>query len=161
MADKFKSIFRRKEFEKIYEYGIREYIQLDKDFFMSTWGCKMIESEEPSSNCFLTEIADKELETCNIEMPMLEIGDEFFLHNIQELVKIKKRYRSSEGSVIYYVEDKFVETENTQKSKELTNKRLDNWKHDEKAIKKLKKEFEDYKKEYKYKHRFFNKKAND
>ena len=43
--------------------------------------------------------------------------------------------------------DKIVETENTKKSYE---------KCMEKERKRIKEEFDDYKKEYKYKHRFFN-----
>ena len=54
-------------------------------------------------------ISDKEIGRYDIEIPMLEIGDEFFLHDIQELVKIKSRTRSSDGSITYYIDDKIIE----------------------------------------------------
>ena len=158
MANSFKSVFRRKEFEKIYEFGIREYIRVDDYFHTCTWGCSIIDPKKPSSNCYLTEIADIELGIYDVEMPMLEVGDEFFLHDIKELVKIKSRFRSSDGSVTYYVEDKVIETENTQKSKDLVNKQLENWNHEEEKFEKIRKEFDEYKSKYKYENRFFNKK---
>lgn len=33
---------------------------------------------------------------------MLEIGDELFLHDIQETVKVKNKMRSSDGSITYF-----------------------------------------------------------
>ena len=71
--------------------------------------------------------------------------------------------RSSDGSITYYVEDKLVETENTKLSKEKCEKELedmDYYKNNffglEKAFNELKEKFDDYKKEYKYKNKFFN-----
>ena len=90
-------------------------------------------------------LSDKVIGTYDIEIPMLEKGEEFFLHNIDKVVKIKNRMRSTDGSITYYVEDEFVETENSKKSYEFCANKIAQYE-----------EFMDYKKEYKYKHRFFN-----
>ena len=161
MAEKFKSIFRRKEFEKVYELGIKEWMQIGDYSCVFTKGCSFIDPNKVSSYSELTEISDKELGVYDVEMPLLEVGDEFFLHDVQELVKIKSRYRSSDGSITYYVEDKVVETENTQKSKETVEKQLENWNHEEERFEKLRKEFDDYKAKYKYENRFFNKRIDE
>ena len=157
MSDKFKSIFRRKEFEKIYYVGIRDWVQISPSYCLCTHG----RTEKLSSCSENVEISDKEIGRYDIEIPLLEVGDKFFLHDIQELVKIKSRLRSSDGSITYYVEDMVVETENTQKSKEIADAKVENWNHEEEKFEKLKKEFDDYKAKYKYEHRFFNKKVND
>lgn len=69
--------------------------------------------------------------------------------------------RSSDGSITYYVDDKLVETENTKKSYEECKEKIEHWNYEKDRFEKLEKEFEDYKKEYKYKNRFFNKKVDD
>lgn len=153
MAEKFKSIFRRKTFEQIYDIGILNWVETDSYGF-----CHYATTDKLSSFSKHVEISDEEIGRYDIEIPLLEVGDEFFLHDIQEIITIKSRFRSSDGSIIYYVEDVVVETENTQKSKEIADKKVESWKHEEEEIEKLKKDFEDYKREYKYKNRFFNRK---
>ena len=79
----------------------------------------------------------------DIDIPLLEKNEEFFLADIMQIVVIKKRLRSSDGSITYYVEDESVETEDQKKKLEEM--------YDE-----LLREFRDYKREYKYKNKFFN-----
>lgn len=79
----------------------------------------------------------------DIDIPLLEKNEEFFLADIMQIVVIKKRLRSSDGSITYYVEDDIVETEDQKKKLEEM--------YDE-----LLREFRDYKREYKYKNKFFN-----
>lgn len=152
MADKFKSIFRRKTFEQIYYVGITEWLNLSPNYVMCTHG----RTDNLISHTKNIELSDVEIGRYDIEIPLLEVGDEFFLHDIQEIVKIKSRLRSSDGSITYYVEDIVVETENTQKSKEIADAKVENWNHKEEKYEKLKKEFDEYKEKYKYEHRFFN-----
>lgn len=154
MADKFKSIFRRKTFEKLYYVGITDWVNISPNYCLCTHG----RTDKLTSCTENVEISDEEIGRYDIEIPLLEVGDEFFLHDIQKVVVIKSRLRSSDGSITYYVEDVTVETENTQKSKEIADKKVEKWNHEEEEIQKLKKEFEDYKREYKYKNRFFNRK---
>ena len=97
------------------------------------------------------------IDSCDIEIPMLEIGEEFFLSDITKTVRIKSRMRSSDGSITYYVEDEFVETENTKSSYEKCMEFVSNYSNRvESEITALRTDFEEYKKKYKYKHRFFN-----
>lgn len=56
---------------------------------------------------------------------------------------IKKRLRSSDNSITYYVQNEIVETEDQKKKLE-------------DAYNELRAEFHDYKREYKYKKKFFN-----
>lgn len=88
-------------------------------------------------------IADDVIGEYDIDIPLLEKNEEFFLADIMQIVVIKKRLRSSDGSITYYVEDDIVETEDQKKKLEEM--------YDE-----LLREFRDYKREYKYKNKFFN-----
>lgn len=153
MADVVKSIFRQREVEKLYRLKLSEYYSSG----YTTYSSRSVEFEANEEII----LSDKEIGRYDIEIPMLEVGDEFFLHDIQEVVVIKSKMRSSDGSVTYYVEDKIIETENTKESYEECNKIVGDYDNQEKEIKKLKEEFEDYKREYKYKNRFFNKKTDD
>ena len=151
MSDTVKSVFRQREVEKLHElhyYG-GDYF----GFYRSDSNVKLgtIANEE-------NVISDKVIGTYDIEIPMLEIGDEFFLHDIQEVVKIKNNMRSSDGSITYYVEDKVVETENTKKSYAECREKIEHYKYEKEKFEDLEKRFEDYKREYKYKNRFFNRK---
>ena len=91
-------------------------------------------------------IADDVIVEYDIDIPLLEKNEEFFLADIMQIVVIKKRLRSSDGSITYYVEDDIVETEDQKKKLEEM--------YDE-----LLREFRDYKREYKYKNKFFNSKS--
>lgn len=88
-------------------------------------------------------IADDVIGEYDIDIPLLEKNEEFFLADIMQIVVIKKRLRSYDGSITYYVEDEIVETEDQKKKLEEM--------YDE-----LLREFRDYKREYKYKNKFFN-----
>lgn len=106
-------------------------------------------------------ISDKEIARYDIEIPMLNVGDEFFLHDIQKVIRIKSKMRSSDGSITYYAEDQIVETENTKKSYDECTEKIEHYGYEKEKYEKLEKEFEEYKKEYRYKNRFFNKKLED
>lgn len=156
MSDTVKSIFRQRKIEKLYElyyYGGR-YL----DLFHSESDVSL-ETKGNTDNV----ISDKVIGTYDIEIPMLEVGDEFFLHDIQEVVKVKSKMRSSDGSITYYAEDKVVETENTKKTYAECRQKIEHYKYEkekfedlEKRLNTCKEELEKYKREYKYKHRFFN-----
>lgn len=151
MKNIVKSIFRQREIEKLYElkyYGhFNPFLYKNKDVGLSTVGNKD------------KILSDKVIGTYDIDIPMLEVGDEFFLHDIQEVVKVKSKMRSSDGSITYYIEDKVIETENTKKTYAECREKIEHWKHEEEQFNELRtklKEFDDYKKKYKYRHRFFN-----
>ena len=157
MADVIKSIFRQREVEKLY------YLHYYHPYSMMP----IYRNEEIKNVGLGTKInknnviADKVIGSYDIEIPMLEIGEEFFLHDVQEIVKITNRMRSSDGSITYYVEDKEVETENTKKTYDECVEKIAHYKYEKEKFEKLKKEFDEYKAKYKYEHRFFNKKIDD
>lgn len=139
MVDIVKSVFRRKEVEKRFDLTKRYY---------NDWFGGLREDFEVSVSYKLIE--DKEIGNYDIEIPMLEIGDKFFLDDIKEQVVITDRMRNSNGSITYYVEDKVIETENTSKSYEecqLVAKTM---------FKDLQKEYDEYRSKYKYERRFLN-----
>ena len=161
MADVIRSIFRQREVEKLYDLCV--HVEDGTYGFSRITRTKIIAVGNTEK-----VISDKEIGRYDIEIPMLEVGDEFFLHDIQEVIVIKSRMRSSDGSITYYVEDKIIDTDNTQKSYEECSEKIEHWNQKEEEYKDLenrlddiKKEFRDYKKEYKYKNRFFNKKITD
>ena len=154
MSEVVKSVFRQREIEKLYE------LKVDTDYGFGVY------PQKPLTRAMTVEnkgkvISDKEIGRYDIEIPMLEYGDSFFLNDIQEVVVIKNKMRSSDGSITYYVEDKIVDTENTKKSYEECKDRIEHWEYEKEKFEKLKKEFEDYKREYKYKNRFFNIRVTD
>lgn len=160
MSDIVKSIFRQRELEKMYEVSIKRGTY---SMFHSWCDDRSLSVDLGTDYHSNNVISDKIIGSYDIEIPMLEVGDEFFLHDIEEVVTIDKRMRSSDGSITYYVKDKYVDTENSLKSKEECRNKialygLEKEKFDElnEKLASLEKEFEDYKREYKYKNRFFN-----
>lgn len=151
MVEVMKSIFRQREIEKLYELKVDSSYSYGIYSYRSSSRVMAVGNDEKV-------ISDKEIGRYDIEIPMLEVGDEFFLHDIQEVVVIKSKMRSSDGSITYYVEDKIIETENTKKSYEECNNKIEHWDYEKEKFEKLEKEFEEYKKKYKYENRFFNKK---
>lgn len=135
MSNAIKSIFRQREVEKIYGINCRKYSRLYSNYY------DKMEIEEIE----LRVVSDKTIGIYDIEIPMLEKGEEFFLKDIEKVVKIKSRMRSTDGSTTYYVEDEIVETENSKNSYEFCANKISQFE-----------EFMKYKEEYRYKHRFFN-----
>ena len=153
MAETVKSIFRQREVEKLYQINM-----VERERYLSN------EYEIKVAQNFYSEpLSDKVIGEYNVEIPLLEVGDNFFLHDIEQVVKIQSRMRSSDGSITYYVEDKLVETENTRLSKEKCEAEFadkidykNRFFSMQKSYEELQGKFNQYKKEYKYKNRFFN-----
>lgn len=129
-----KSIFRQRVIENLYCLkGFGFFDEKDK-FITSRDG---------------VVVSDKIIGEYDIDVPLLEKGEEFYLSDIKEVIVVEKRMRNSDGSIVYFVEDKYVDTDNSKKTMEECNQKIA-------YIKAQKKEFETYKQKYKYKHRFFN-----
>lgn len=147
MDDIIKTIFRQKKYEKVYRLsyrGAREY---------------EIDVSKKEDNL----LSDEKIAEYNICIPMLRIGEEIFLEDIEKCITIRRSVRGSDGSIIYYIDDEFIETENTKKTlaeceeKILTyNKLKDEIIKSKKELKELEEEYKCYKNEYRYKNRFFN-----
>ena len=146
MAETFRSVFRQRKVEKIYYIdGVRRSIYNKPEFYIC--------------DTDLNILSDDIIGTCDIEIPLLEPDDKFFLHDINETVTIKERIRSSNGNIVYYCEDKLVETEKTKESFEkcqLQLEKLYEMKIEIDVLRKRIRELEIYKTQYKYKHRWFN-----
>ena len=122
MAEKVKSIIRQRKIAGKYEYNCYLGMRFNRTAKV---------------------ISDDVIGEYDIDIPTLEEDEEFFLADIAQIVIIKKKLRSSDGSITYYVEDKIVETEEEKQ-------RI------EKMYNELRREFCTYKREYKYKNKFFN-----
>lgn len=139
----FKSIFRQKAYEK--EYFIETlnmYGHIHTKMFISSKYEKLLE--------------DKLLCEHNIALPLLEPGENIFLHDLQREVHINSRIRCTDGSVVYYINDEVIDTENSKLSYKKADKVFNSFINNEEEIRKLKEEFKKYKNTYKYKHRLFN-----
>ena len=150
-----KSIFVQREVEKIYE----SYIQYDWFYDHCSSGERYIRKPkryDMSYSCKNNVLNHKVIGEYNIDAPPLEVGEEFFLCDIKELVKIDRKCRNSDGSFTYYVEDKYIETENTKLSKEKCEKEFDKYCACVDELDALKEEFDAYKRKYKYRKKFFN-----
>ena len=154
MAETFRSVFRQRKVEKIYYINIerkREYVFLPEVYKL------FIKDKD------LNVLSDDVIDTCDVEIPLLEPGNRFYLHDINEAVPIKERMRSSNGTIIYYCTDKLIETENTKESFkkcQLQKEKFDELQEKNNSLKeqirKVKFEFAQYKDRYKYKHRWLN-----
>lgn len=170
-----RSIFRQRQIEKLYRLTIKgegimrpvPVIHQNQTAIIS----KVWSTNSPVGaaekliidSCDGGIICEKEIGRYDVEIPTLDVGDEFFLHDIQKVIKIKCRMRSSDGSIIYYAEDEMVETEATKKSYDECMKKIGNWENECRKYDSLVRrfndtlvEFEKYKEKYKFQHRFFN-----
>lgn len=148
MAETFRSIFRQRKVEQIYYIDIEDFGYCNKYRIC---------------NKNLNILSDDIIGTYDVEIPLLEPGNRFYLHDINEAVTIKERMRSSDGTIIYYCTDKLIETENTKESFkkcQLQKEKFDELQEKNNSLKeqirKVKFEFAQYKDRYKYKHRWLN-----
>ena len=150
MAETFRSVFRQRKVEKIYCIDIER----KKDYVFSSENYKLFIKDKD-----LNVLSDDVVGTYDVEIPLLEPGDKFYLNDINEAVVIKERMRSSDGSIVYYCEDKLIETENTKESFEkcqIQKEKFDKLLEENNKLEELKRGFSSYRRRYKYKHRWFN-----
>ena len=165
MADVVKSIFMQSEYEAVYILGyVNDYTDSDGRYY------KVSSRERRTIRHAQNFIRDVKIAEYDIELPLLEEDDEFFLMDEQRKVTIKSRMRSTDGSVIYYIKDKLIDTENTEKTKKecddvvmkctRLNEQLDVCEHEKNVVlselETLRAEFGIYRARFKYEHKFFN-----
>ena len=142
MADAVKSIFRQKEYEKIYKIMyIGQYWPDDYIGRENLGRCEMREAKAGTN--YIQDIKIAELD---IDLPLLEPNDRFFLADQQMEVQIKSRIKSSDGSIVYYIQDKLIETENTEKTKRKCEEIVEKCRYLVNRNEKLTRELEEYKK---------------
>lgn len=99
-----KSIFKQKTFRKV--YVIHRECSITRPIVVMY--IKTIDEEIMDS--------DQNIYTCDLEMPLLEIGDLFYIEEKNMTVKIQARIRTSSNNVCYEVEPKIIEDEKTKES---------------------------------------------
>ena len=107
-----KSIFRQKT------YAVRYHLEYMWPNYVFTRERRAEVSVDSSNNL----VSDDEIFVCNLEMPLLEKGEEFYIEEQNLLVKIESRCRSSLGSVTYYVEPNHITDDESKKSFEELHK---------------------------------------
>lgn len=93
-----RSIFKQQTYAK--RYGFSFYNRRRGEL----WGESKVE-------CFKNEemINEQEIFVCDLEMPLLEIDEKFYIEELNQLVTITQRWRTSKDSVIYYIEPELIE----------------------------------------------------
>ena len=109
MENSKRSIFKQKVYAKRYE------VRLIKYYTYSNCGYNLEYRIAESTSDLIEE---KEIFTCDLEMPLLEVGDKFYIEELKLLVTIKERYRTSKENVVYFIDNKFIEDEQTTASKQ-------------------------------------------
>lgn len=145
-----KTIIKQKTFEKLYCIGLMNtYERTDGGIIISG-----VAPQCPYSISNNKEISDDIIGTYDFS-PKVKVNETVFLTDLQIHVTIKSIIRNSDNSLTCYVEDKLVETENTKKSFEECQKKIDNWNHTEERYVALQEELNTYKKKCD-KHKFLN-----
>ena len=103
-----RSIFRQKVYAKRYELT-----KLDIDrygvFSGPYTGYKIVKTHANE------EIGENKLIEINISMPLLDVGDKFYIEEdgLNQLVTITGAYRTSKDAVVYYIEPELIEDDET------------------------------------------------
>lgn len=145
MSDTIKSVFRQERYEYIYDFVT---------FQIQNPSGEIIETGTINTN--VKFISDDELCQCNVKMPMLEVGEKFFLSGINKTITIKIRMRSSDGSVVYYAENLYEKTENSELTLEKAKTKRDAYEGLSKRVSQLEQELDECKNSRKNRHRFFD-----
>jgi hypothetical protein len=87
---------------------------------------EIIFQTEEIKACNGEKIEEIEVFTCNLEMPLLEIGENFYIEEKNLLVKIDSRCRTSKENVVYYIEPLSIEDEETRNSKLIIEEAITN-----------------------------------
>jgi len=109
-----KSIFKQKVKRKMYEYTVSFFQPKNdyKDYFINCfrkWKINEYVLDET--------IKEENIYVLNLEMPLLEINEKFYIEELDLFVVIKERIRTSKENICYYIEDKLIEDEISLKSK--------------------------------------------
>lgn len=92
----------------IFRQITREYAYyIDNEYYCGIPCGLMVFSDNNSGDI----ISDDIIASCDTEIPTLKVGEKIILNTDNTEVTIKKRNISTDGSIVYYIEDKLVETE--------------------------------------------------
>ena len=134
-----KSVFMQKEVQKTYCLGRRNTGHRLYGFSHDADETLIIEERTSGEAIDIIKIGEYDL-----DIPMLEKGESFFLCDKNRVVTITDRMRNSDGSITYFIEDKLIETEESKKSYEECNERLLNFNNEAQAYFELQKAYDQY-----------------
>jgi len=106
-----KSIFEQQTYLRVYE-PILQYLPTE-DLYRKYYGTHTL-----TKVC--NEILQDEsiITTIDLLMPLLEINSKFYIEELDETVVIKEVIRTSKGNVLYMVESKYIDDEESLKNVE-------------------------------------------
>lgn len=113
-----RSIFKQQIFAKRYKVARKEVLPFS---YHSLCDTQLFYTVNESGSKLIKE---DEIFVCDLEMPMLQIEEKFYIEEKEMLVTIKSRYRTSKENVVYYIESKLVEDEYTLISKTTEENKL-------------------------------------
>jgi hypothetical protein len=116
-----KSIFKQRIYAKRY------YTVLTQSFFERGYSSSRFYFDKGRYNSDIELLKDETVYECNIELPMLEEGEKFYINKLDLLVKISSCFRTSDETVVYYIEDKKIEDEKTKETYEMVKAEIENF----------------------------------
>ena len=151
-----KCVFRQKTYVGEYKLEAKEKCITHYSGWETVFGWDIVKNEKAE------EVSDEVIFACEIEHPQLKAGEKFFISKLNKSVTIKDKMRCDTGEIVYYIEDKVLPINEEVKEnfmKEFGDKtiqEIEGLKDEINLLKETEKRFNKYKKEYKYKNRFFN-----
>ena len=127
-----KSIFKQPIYRRLYDF----YINSGTKFNQKTR--KYEELLYPEILKTNEKIREDTIFICDLEMPMLDIGESFYIEKLDKIVEIKERMRTSEENVMYTVEPSVIKDEESLRTKQIAENLMYNYKFQSS-------EFENYK----------------
>lgn len=105
-----KSIFKQATYRNLYKFKLKQdnnplYSLRDRTIFEIVKYHKYIKEEV--------------IHTCNLEMPILNAGDLFYITELDKLVTITDSVRTSDNSYMYLCEPQYIEDEKSLDSKKV------------------------------------------
>jgi hypothetical protein len=82
-------------------------------------------------------VKDELLYECNLELPMLEVNEKFYISELNLLITVKECYRTSDETVVYYIEDKNIEDGKTTETQYKAKLEIDEWNNVKELNKKI------------------------
>ena len=135
------SIFKQEIFARRYDLVERKiFASTDEILFHRYSDAVILVIEIPGE-----KLREEEIFKCTLEMPLLDVGEKFYIEEQSKLVEIKSRYRTSKENVVYYIEPITIKDIQTEISKQEAQFKLDRIKEKDQKIEELNKELKEKK----------------
>lgn len=94
-------------------------LQIRKSIFKQVQKRFLYEVSEYSGLIYRSEqkVLENKIFECNLEMPILQKGDKFYIEELDKAFTIAKYIRTSQDNALYYVQDEIIEDEISLKFK--------------------------------------------